>query len=239
MSERKKKRLGEILRDREHVTPEDLERALVEQKERVGQCTPLGEILLQRGFVQKADLVSALEEVARFQYVDARFVTVDKAVLQLVPPQVAEQYMMLPIAREGRCIIAIMAEPHNLKSLDELRFITGMNVIPRLGFRTEIEEAITKCYAELEPTDADTSFVSFIEQADASDMQFFTASSSEQKKAAMEEFRPSCAMRRLQPCAWYRRFFGPRRPRELATCTLSHSRWEQWFVSGSMACCAN
>jgi type IV pilus assembly protein PilB len=190
MSGHRKKRLGEVLHERKRVKVEELEQALVEQKAAGIGSGLLGELLLLRGFVGKEDLVSALEEVTRFQYVDARFATVEKAVLKLVPQQAAERYLVLPLVREGRRIVAVMAEPQNLKFLDELRFITGMEVIPRLGFRTEIEEAIKRCYAELEPSDAIAPRIPipFIDQVDVSDMQFFTASSSERNKAAMEEF---------------------------------------------------
>ena len=59
-----------------------------------------------------------------------------------------------------------MAEPQNLKALDELRFITGVDVVPRLGFRSEIEEAIKRCYAELEPAEAvaNSPMIPFIDQ---------------------------------------------------------------------------
>ncbi|MGZ4811562.1 MAG: ATPase, T2SS/T4P/T4SS family [Terriglobales bacterium] len=193
MSGHRKKRLGEVLRERKRVKAEDLDQVLLEQQEKGGTSSLLGELLLQRNFVGKEDLVSALEEVTKFRYVDARFATVEKAVLKLVPQQVAERYVVLPLVIEGRRIVAVMAEPQNLKSLDELRFITGMDVVPRLGFRSEIEEAIRKCYAEVEPTEEDIAAIPakaipFIDQVDISDMQFFTASSSERNKAAMEEF---------------------------------------------------
>ena len=184
--------MGEVLRERKRVKAEDLDQVLLEQQEKGGGSSLLGELLLQRNFVGKEDLVSALEEVTKFRYVDARFATVEKAVLKLVPQSVAEKYVVLPLVIEGRRIVAVMAEPQNLKSLDELRFITGMDVIPRLGFKSEIEEAIKKCYAEIEPTEEELAIpakaIPFIDQVDVSDMQFFTASSSERNKAAMEEF---------------------------------------------------
>ena len=185
----RRKRLGEVLRERKRLKAEDLDQALGDQE--TDGSALLGELLLQRGFVGKEDLVSALEEVTRFRYVDARFATVEKAVLKLVPQAVAERYVVLPLVREGRHMVAVMAEPQNLKSLDDLRFIAGIEVEPRLGFRSEIEEAIKRCYAELE-TGAEASApsppVPFIDQVDTSNMQFFTAGSSERSKAAMEEF---------------------------------------------------
>jgi type IV pilus assembly protein PilB len=182
----RRKRLGEVLRERKKVTPEILERVLEEQEK---TSSLLGELLLERGLVSKEDLISALEETARFRYVDARFATVEKAAVELLPRSVAERYCVLPLVREGRRMVAVMAEPQNLRMLDELRFITGLEISPRMGFRGEITDAITKCYAEQEPRASEASLeLPFIEQVDVSDMQFFTASSNERAKAAMAEF---------------------------------------------------
>src|SRR6266849_8192406 len=56
----RKKRLGDVLRERGHISAEDLSKALDEQSRKVGL---LGEGLLQRGIVSKKDLVAALEEI--------------------------------------------------------------------------------------------------------------------------------------------------------------------------------
>ena len=183
----RKKRLGEVLRDRKRVSDEVLEQALAEQQKNAGL---LGEMLLERGLVGKDDLVSALEEVTHFRYVDARYATVERAVLKLVPKAAALRYGVLPLIREGKRIVAVMAEPQNLHVLDELRFLTGMDISPRLGFKSEITEAVEKCYADEDgaPVTTTAEQMPFIEQVDVSDMQFFTASSSERNKAAMSEF---------------------------------------------------
>jgi type IV pilus assembly protein PilB len=121
--------------------------------------------------------------------VDARFATVERELIKLIPRSAAERYCILPLAQEGKRIVAVMAEPQNLHQLDELRFMTGMDIVPRLGFKTEIEEAIKKCYDEdAAEVLAATPQLPFIDQVDVSDMQFFTSGSSERSKAAMEEF---------------------------------------------------
>ena len=185
-----RKRLGDVLRERKHISFDDLENVLTEQAQ---TARLLGELLLERNLVGKDDLVLALEETARFRYVDARFATVEKAALDLLPRQMAEKYCVLPLVREGKKVVMAMAEPQNLHVLDELRFLTGMDVTPRLGFGAEIKEAITKCYNEMEQEEAlveeaEKGRLPFIEQVDVSDMQFYTASASERNKAAMEEF---------------------------------------------------
>src|SRR5581483_5073283 len=179
----KKKRLGEVLRERKRISATDLEKILSEQQ---GAAKMLGELLLERGLVGKDEVVSALEEVCRFRYVDARFATVEKEALKLIPRAAALKYQVLPMVREGKRLVAVMAEPQNLHILDELRFMTGLEISPRLGFRSEIQTAVEKCYAEADSVQAPE--LPFVEQLDASDLQFFTASSSERNKAAMEEF---------------------------------------------------
>jgi type II secretory ATPase GspE/PulE/Tfp pilus assembly ATPase PilB-like protein len=187
MTAPRKKRLGEVLRERKRVSFESLEAALDDQQKGAGL---LGELLLLRNACSKDDVVSALEEITHFRYVDARFATVEREMLKLLPKAAADRYCVLPLVREGKRIVAVMAEPQNLHQLDELRFMTGMEISPRLGFRGEIEEAIKKCYAEdaADSAGAENAALPFIDQIDVSDMQFFTASSSERNKAAMEEF---------------------------------------------------
>jgi type IV pilus assembly protein PilB len=186
MTVSKKKRLGEVLRERKRISFEALETALDDQQKGAGL---LGEVLLQRSACSKEDVVSALEEITHFRYVDARFATVERELIKLIPRSAAERYCVLPLAREGKRIVAVMAEPQNLHQLDELRFMTGMDITSRLGFKTEIEEAIKKCYDEdAAEVESSTPQLPFIDQVDVSDMQFFTSGSSDRSKAAMEEF---------------------------------------------------
>src|SRR2546422_776173 len=126
-----RKRIGDVLRERKRISNEALDDALEEQSKGTAL---LGELLMSRGLVSKEDVISALEEVGNFHYVDARFARVEKALLELIPRAVADRYCMLPVAREGKKIVAVMAEPQNLRATDELRFLSGAEISPRLGF---------------------------------------------------------------------------------------------------------
>jgi len=185
----KRKRLGQALVERKRISNQILEEIVKEQDAKDGPLGFLGELLLERGLVSRDDLVAALEEVTLFRFVDPRFATVEKAVLERIPREAAIRYCVLPLIREGNRIITVMAEPQNLLTVDNLRFITGMDISPRLGFRSDILTAIDKCYAQnAEDTKAERDKLPFIEQVDVSAMQFFTAGSSEKSKAAIEEF---------------------------------------------------
>ena len=90
----KKKRLGEILRERNHVSVDDLDKAIPDQQ---GKLVHLGELLLHRGVVSKPDLVSALVEVSRIPYLDCTSVHVDAATLRLIHAPMARACCALPI----------------------------------------------------------------------------------------------------------------------------------------------
>ncbi len=168
----KRKRLGDVLRENQQITHEQLELAVAEQRK---TSYLLGELLLQRGLVSKIDLVAALEEVTRFRYLDSRFITADAAILKLIPRSAAERYCVIPIAKEGAKLVTVMAEPQNLRTLDELRFISGLEIVPRLGFRGEITAAIEKLYPKVaDKIILDDLVLPLLNQVDTGDVQFFS-----------------------------------------------------------------
>jgi len=200
-------RLGDVLKERKRVTEVEISRLLEESQSQApkggpgGRMSLLGELLLQRGLVSKEELVVALEVVSQCRYVDARFATVDSTALNLLPRASASKYCALPLMKQGKTLVAILAEPQNLRVLDELRFVTGLQIEARLGLRPEILSAIEKCYDEggsktspegpavkEVPAAAGLSSIALLEQADVADLQFFSVDANQRNQAAMEEF---------------------------------------------------
>lgn len=139
----KKKKLGEVLRERGHITASDLSKAIAEQQ---GKVTRLGELMLERSLVSKADLASALEEVTRVPYVNCTTFSPDPAILTLISRAAAIRCCAFPLFRDGLRLVVAMADPQNIVLSDELKFSTGMTISPRLGFRNEIFTSIEKHY---------------------------------------------------------------------------------------------
>lgn len=140
----KKKKLGEVLREREGISASLLAQAVAEQQ---GKIILLGELLLERQLVDKTELVSALEEVTNMPYVDCRAVTPDPEALRRITQNLARKCLALPIAQQGSKLVVVMAEPQNLALLNELKSTVSVRVSPRFGFRDEILQAIEKHYA--------------------------------------------------------------------------------------------
>jgi type IV pilus assembly protein PilB len=118
----KKKRLGEVLRERGSVSATDLSHALQEQQ---GKLVHLGELLLQGGSVSKKDLIAALGEVTSVPYFDCSKVQVPADVLEAIPAGMAWRFNVLPVRLADKSLTVVLDEPQNLQIIDELRFKTG------------------------------------------------------------------------------------------------------------------
>jgi type IV pilus assembly protein PilB len=181
----KKKRLGEVLRERGHISPADLNKAIEDQQ---GKLIHLGELMLDRGLVDKKELASALTEITHVPYVDCANIEIDPDVLKLLPHAIAKRCCVLPIHCLGTKLVVAMAEPQNLQVLDELRFSTGMDIIPRLAFRTEISIAVDKSYGQVE--EAEAAVAQAIAPAnDDPSMEFISSSSLQRNIDAMQEMQ--------------------------------------------------
>ncbi len=189
-SRKNKKRLGDVLVQQGSLSEEDLNRAVTLQNEKVMR---LGEILLHDGFVSKTQIGSALEQVQGVAYVECPPAAIDPQVLAVITPSLALRCCALPLEIKDKELIVAMAEPQNLAFLDELRFKAGMGISPRFSFRDDILNGIKKFYGHAladgtEPEPGDAVDLSQNE-ASSPDVEFITADSREENRAALKELR--------------------------------------------------
>ena len=148
-----KKKLGEVLQERGQISPADLAKAIADQH---GKVIHLGELMLDRGLVGRAELASALAEVVRVPFVDCAAVKPTPEALRMIPKTVALKCCVLPLGVQNSTLSIAMAEPQNLAIVDEIRFVAGINIAPRLGFRADIAAAIEQNYGKAtKPTTED------------------------------------------------------------------------------------
>lgn len=181
----KRKRLGEVLRERGHISHADLSKAIQDQQ---GKLVHLGDLMLERGIVSKQDLASALTEVTHLPYVDCENAEIDSEILKLIPRAMAQRCCVLPIQAHGTKLVVAMAEPQNLHVVDELRFSTGMNIVPHLSFRSEIEAGIEKWYGRVEEAEA-TIAEAIAPATQGPEMEFISSSSLQRNIEAMQEMQ--------------------------------------------------
>jgi type IV pilus assembly protein PilB len=180
----KKKKLGEVLRDRGKISFGDLQKVIGEQQ---GKLIHLGELMLERGIVSKEDLGAALEEVSHIPYMDCASIMPDPGALKMVPRSMAERLCVLPMRKEQNRLIVAMAAPQNLAVLDELRFKTGWEISPRLSFRIELQQAIDRHYTADEGPASSYGTVRGAERIQFEEVEFISTSSRQANQEAIQE----------------------------------------------------
>jgi len=86
---------------------------------------------------------------------------IPKHVLNRVPTQTARDFALLPmqLRDDGKTLVVAIADPLNVRQLDELRAITKCRIVPNVAGRTAIARAMARFYDDVsELEDADTNF---------------------------------------------------------------------------------
>jgi type IV pilus assembly protein PilB len=110
------KKVGEALVATGGITPEQLEQALLVQRE---DRWELGKILLSLGYVAEADIGRALDRMLRLEYLEINERDVDREVVGLVDQKVLRKHGVLPLRlHEGRLFVAT-STPTDFYTLDD------------------------------------------------------------------------------------------------------------------------
>jgi type IV pilus assembly protein PilB len=137
------RRLGDLLVAEGLITEEQLGKALTEQK---GSTEKLGSILLKLNFVQEEQLIGFLSRQYGIPSITLSQLDIDPEVLKLVPDSIAKKYEVLPIKRQGTALTLAMADPTNVFALDDVAFMTNLQVTPVVASQAAIRKAIERNY---------------------------------------------------------------------------------------------
>lgn len=138
------KQIGAMLVEAGIITPEQLEAALKSQQE--DRAQKLGEILVRMGTVSAHDIYRTLAHKFGLPFVLLRNFYIDLECLNLVPADVAQKYMLIPLVIHQNRLVVAMDDPANTEALTLLRFITRFTIEPTIATREDINWALGKYY---------------------------------------------------------------------------------------------
>src|SRR5712691_266500 len=136
-------RLGELLVRKGYITPEQLRKAIEEQRVHGG---PLNEHLVKLGCFTEDVLLAYLHREYRLPAADPASLEISGEVIQLVPHALATKYHLIPISQNGSSLTLAMADPSNMVAVDEIKFLTGADVKIVLATSSSIQRAIERFY---------------------------------------------------------------------------------------------
>src|SRR5215813_11751999 len=137
-------KLGEILVRENLISPQHLRQALDYQREHGGR---LGYNLVKLGLVSDDTITAVLSRQYGIPSVNLELFNIDDSVLRLIPQEVAQKYSVLPLSRVGATLTLAMVDPTNVFAMDDIKFMTGLNVEPVVVAEASIQHAISHYYS--------------------------------------------------------------------------------------------
>ncbi len=121
--------------------------ALAVQKAKRG---PIGQILIDLGYIQEADLQFALAAQVGMEQANLDSMDVQPETVKLVPNQMANTYRIIPLEfdKATNTLSVAMASPDNFQATDDLRKLLGVNIKPLIARDDQINVALARYYPE-------------------------------------------------------------------------------------------
>jgi len=120
-----------------------LRKAALQQKTAGGSITGN---LVKIGAVTEEQLLDFLSKLYGCPAIDLKGFEPDPALTRLLPGDVASKFMALPVSKSGRRFIVAMVNPSNIFALDDIKFITGFDVEPRVASEAAVKKALDRAY---------------------------------------------------------------------------------------------
>ena len=146
MARYNKIRLGDCLVQKGLLTDEQLQQALVKQKE---EGSKLGETIVGLGFVSENDMIDVLVEQLGVEYVDVRRIKVDENAVKLLKEDFLRKNGILPIGYDPllpNVLRVAMADPMDIITIDDISIITNLQVDPVLSTKAQINMMLDKMF---------------------------------------------------------------------------------------------
>lgn len=140
-------RIGDVLKEFGYVTDDQIGQAIAYQKENKGVL--MGAALIALGFINERQMLDALGRRLDHEVVNVGDLTVDIKAVERIPKALAEKYCMMPYAEDEQSLYIIVNDPLNFYGIEDVRQITGAQLVIKLCEKAQLENAIQYYYSEV------------------------------------------------------------------------------------------
>ncbi len=125
------------------VSQEQMSKAIEVQRSDGGS---LSYNLVKTGAISEMAFAEFMGQVYNVPAVDLEEGETDSDIVALIPADVATKFQVVPVGREGRVLTVAMANPDNIFAIDDIKFITGLEVRPVVATESAIRRTIDRLY---------------------------------------------------------------------------------------------
>jgi len=137
-------RIGELLVKSGLLVKEQLNKALEAQRS-TGSGTLLSH-LLDFGFISEEDLLAFISQQFKVEIVSPQSLEIERSVIELVPSNIAQKHLLIPIKRTEQTLTIATIDPANVAALNDLKFVTGLDIFVVVASEREIRAAHESYY---------------------------------------------------------------------------------------------
>ncbi|MEG2814323.1 MAG: ATPase, T2SS/T4P/T4SS family, partial [Oscillospiraceae bacterium] len=137
--------IGQILVENGVLTDEELEKALIIQKESEGK--KLGDVLIEQGFITEEDFMQAFSKKLMVDFVHLKDYDIDEDAVAILGEELTVSKNLLAIKVEGNQLTIATDSPLDFYQFDNIRLSTGYEVKPVLATRSDITAAIRNIFS--------------------------------------------------------------------------------------------
>ena len=168
-------RIGELLVKENLLTAEQLKEARSEAR---AQGARLGSQITQLGYLDENELTDFVAKQYGVPSINLEEFEIDRAVIELIPEEVATKHTVIPVNRAGSTLILATADPSNIFALDDIKFLTGYDIQPVVASEESIRRTIDAHYdqtSSLEDVmgdfdDSDIGIIQDVDDVDADEL---------------------------------------------------------------------
>jgi type IV pilus assembly protein PilB len=156
-------RVGELLVKTALISQEQLEKAL-EMQTQDGTAS-LAAVLIKMGAITEDLYVTTLSEQYGVPVVELDEYSFDETTIQLVPQNLATKHSLIPLVQQESTLTVAMSDPSNLVALNDIKFITGLDIQVVIAPESKIKEQQEKLF------EANVSYDSILDDMDPEDVE--------------------------------------------------------------------
>ncbi|MHC4738788.1 MAG: GspE/PulE family protein [Planctomycetota bacterium] len=143
MEFRQRKKLGQLLCEKQYLDQSSLDFALAEQKV---EHRRLGLLLVDLGYITQPQLNEALALQAGIEKIEFSDITLTPDIISIVPPDLVSKYNILPLWHENGRLAIAMTDPFSPGVIEDLRLVTGCYIKRYYAEPIHIKNATLKFY---------------------------------------------------------------------------------------------
>jgi type IV pilus assembly protein PilB len=102
--------------------------------------------LIESGLVDEAGFVQVIAESLGAELIDLSALEPDAGTLALIPAGLVKLHGAFPVAASGNTIFTALVDPFNSRTIEDLRFALGREIVPVVGFPARVRELIHQYY---------------------------------------------------------------------------------------------